>query len=45
MSGIAQPNRADEVQSVSQLHVAMICTPPDPLFDISDTNTITILSF
>lgn len=45
MSGIAQPNRADEVQSVSQLHVATICTPPDSLFNISDTNTLTLLSF
>lgn len=44
MSGIAQPNRADEVQSVSQLHVAMICTPPDPLFDISDPNMTCLAS-
>lgn len=34
MSGIAQPNRADEVQSVSQLYIAMIYTPPDSLFDV-----------
>jgi hypothetical protein len=45
MSGIAQPNRADEVQSVSQLRIAMIYDPAALLIRCSNTNTTTLLSF